>query len=318
MIDGFGRNINYLRLSVTDLCNLRCKYCMPEEGIKKGAHDQILSFEAMDRIVESLVDQGINKVRITGGEPLVRKDIIKLVERIGRHEGITDFSITTNGILLKEMALELKMAGVNRVNISLDTMNPVKYREMTRGGELSRVIEGMREAIHIGLSPIKLNVVLIGGFNVDEIEAFVGLTRELPIDVRFIELMPIGEVACWSAENFVKNQTVLDRVPKLQRLSDQDANSPAIYYKLPNALGRVGLISPISCKFCHECNRIRLTSEGILKYCLHSDDGLNVREVLNRGEDLEDAVSRFLLRKPLKHQIEQGCYVAHNMVQIGG
>lgn len=318
MIDGFGRNINYLRLSVTDLCNLRCKYCMPEQGIKKGNHDQILSFEAMDRIVEALVEQGINKVRITGGEPLVRKDILTLLERIGRHDGITDFSITTNGIRLKEMALDLKMAGINRVNISLDSMNPVKFREMTRGGDLSQVIDGIREAIRIGLTPIKLNVVLIGGFNVDEIESFVELTHDLPIDVRFIELMPIGEVADWSAENFVTNQIVLDRVPKLQRLNEQDANSPAVYYKLSNALGRVGLISPISCKFCHECNRIRLTSEGILKYCLHSDDGLNMREILAREEDLEEALNRFLLRKPLKHRIEQGCYVAHNMVQIGG
>lgn len=297
---------------------MRCKYCMPEQGIKKSDHDKILSFEAMDKIVESLVKQGINKVRITGGEPLVRKDILKLVERIGSHEGITDFSITTNGMLLKEMAVDLKMAGVNRVNISLDSLNPEKYKEMTRGGELSRVVDGIREAIRIGLTPIKLNVVLIGGFNVDEIESFVELTRVLPIDVRFIELMPIGEVAGWSAENFVTNQIVLERVPKLQRLHDQDANSPAVYYKLPNALGRVGLISPISCKFCSECNRIRLTSEGILKYCLHSDDGLNMKTLLENNEDLEEAVNRFLLRKPIKHQIEQGCYVAHNMVQIGG
>jgi GTP 3',8-cyclase len=291
---------------------------MPESGIEKCPHDSILTFEEIDNLVEQLVQLGIDKVRITGGEPLVRKDIIQLLERIGRHKSITDFSITTNGMLLKRYAKELKAAGVHRVNVSLDSLNSEKFAAMTRGGDLALVLEGIEEAIKVGLLPIKLNVVLIGGFNDDEIEDFVELTRNQPIDVRFIELMPIGEVASWSLDNFISNKHVLNQCPDLHRTEQQDKSSPAVYYKLSNAKGRVGLISPISCKFCHGCNRIRLTSEGGLKYCLHSEDTLDVKEILARKGNLELEIKKFLAKKPLDHSLEKGRYIKQNMVRIGG
>lgn len=318
MEDRFGRKINYLRLSVTDLCNLRCQYCMPESGVEKCLHSDILSFEEIDSIVSSLVDQGINKIRVTGGEPLVRKDIITLLKKIGRHEEVTDFALTTNGLLLKEMAQQIKDAGVDRVNVSLDSLDPKKYRKMTRGGDLTQVLEGIEEAIRVGLTPIKLNVVLIGGYNDDEIKDFVHLTKERPIDVRFIELMPIGEVATWSSKHFISNKMVTETATELELLENQEPNSPAIYYTLPGAKGRVGLISPISCKFCSDCNRIRLTSNGSLKYCLHSDDSINLKQILQRKGSIEAEVNRFLLQKPQKHNIEDGLFVNHNMVSIGG
>lgn len=318
MIDGCGRNVNYLRVSVTDLCNMRCKYCMPEGGIEKRPHDEILTFEEIDLLVERLVNMGINKVRITGGEPLVRRDIIELLQRIGRHPQITDFALTTNGVLLKKYAREIKEAGVNRINVSLDSLNPEKFESMTRGGKFEQVLEGIEEALKVGLTPIKINVVLIGGFNDDEILDFIELTKEKPIDVRFIELMPIGEVATWSVDNFLSNKVVLDTCSDLQRLEQQDVSSPATYYQLPGAVGRVGLISPISCKFCQECNRIRLTSDGVLKYCLHSDESINLKEILLLNGNIEKEILDFLTKKPLKHSIEKGQYVKHNMVHIGG
>jgi len=318
MIDGCGRKINYLRVSVTDLCNMRCQYCMPESGIEKRPHSAILSFEEINELVKRLVNMGIDKVRITGGEPLVRKDIIQLLQHIGSYPEIKDFSITTNGLLLKRYAENIKQAGVNRINVSVDSLQPDKFSRMTRGGNLNLVLEGIEEAIRVGLVPIKLNVVLIGGFNDDEILDFVELTRNQPIDVRFIELMPIGEVAIWSVDNFISNKTVLIKCPELKQVTQEDKSSPAVYYQLPNAKGRVGLISPISCKFCHDCNRIRLTAEGGLKYCLHSDDTLDLKEILANQGNLEYEINQFLLKKPQDHSLEKGQYILQNMVRIGG
>lgn len=318
MVDGIGRNINYLRLSITDRCNLRCKYCMPEEGIPLKTHQDVLSFEEIDTIVEGFVGMGITKIRVTGGEPLIRKDIISLLNRIGRHPEVKDFAMTTNGIFLKKMAASIKEAGINRVNISLDSLNPDKFSLMTRGGSLEDVLDGIQEAIKVGLTPIKINVVLIGGFNDDEIEDFVELTKNNPIDVRFIELMPIGEVARWSLDNFISNQNVLDKVKALKPIESEDKSSPATYYKLPGAQGKVGLISPISCKFCSDCNRIRLTSEGMLKYCLHSDVELNLKELVDSKKDFESAINTFINTKPKEHNLENGEFVNRNMVRIGG
>lgn len=318
MRDDHNRRINYLRLSVTDLCNLRCRYCMPKQGIEKKNHQEILSFEQISTYVDTLVGMGIDKVRITGGEPLVRKDILTLLSAIGHHKEIKEFTLTTNGLLLKSMASALKEAGIQRVNISLDSLNPEKFRKMTRGGDLSDVIEGIEAAEKVGLTPIKINVVLIGGFNDDEIEDFIRLTVNRKIDVRFIELMPIGQVAHWSLDNFISADTVLQKVPELIKADDVEHGSPAVHYRLPYGQGRVGLIRPISCKFCKDCNRIRLTSSGQLKYCLHSNDVLDLRQIRQEPEALEKAIQDFIMKKPYEHQLEDGCYSLTNMVGIGG
>lgn len=318
MIDQFGRKINYLRLSVTDRCNLRCQYCMPETGIEKIKHSEILSLEEIDEIISSFVKLGINKIRITGGEPLVRKGIITLVEKIKSHPEIKDLSLTTNGILLKEMASDLKNAGINRINISLDSLDPGKYAAMTRGGELVKVLEGIEEAIKVGMCPIKINVVLIDGFNIDEVINFVNLTKQKGVHVRFIELMPIGEVNNWSTMNYISNTKILELVPELEPIEREDISSPANYYRVPGALGTVGLISPISCKFCTNCNRIRMTADGKLKYCLHSNTEYDLKKVLDEKGNLQTYIENSLLDKPLEHHLEHGEFITRNMVQVGG
>ncbi|MDF2614382.1 MAG: moaA [Clostridia bacterium] len=318
MNDAFGREINYLRLSITDLCNLRCQYCMPAGGIRKMAHEDILTLEELEEMVGAFAALGITKVRITGGEPLARKGIITLIEKINSYVGITDIALTTNGTLLNAMAQDLKNAGLKRVNISLDSLDDKKYAMMTRGGKLKDALKGIEKARKVGLNPIKLNVVLVGGFNDDEVERFVKLTQDEEIDVRFIELMPIGEVAKWSLNHFLSNDYVLETVPHLQKSKNTEYSSPAVYYKLPRAKGRVGLISPISCKFCSTCNRVRLTSEGKLKHCLHSNQEFDLRTVLREGGSLTDFIQNAMLHKPLEHFIEEGSLTERNMIQVGG
>ena len=318
MKDSFGREINYLRISLTDRCNLRCKYCMPEDGISKFSHDEILTLEELYEIIEIFVELGINKIRFTGGEPLVRKGIVELISKVSKLHGVKDIAMTTNGILLKAYAKDLKDAGLNRVNISLDTLDEDKYRTITRGGNLLRILEGIEEAKKVGLTPIKINTVLIGGFNDDEIESLVGLTERENIDLRFIELMPIGEAASWAKENFISNNRVLEKVGSLLPVPREDISSPAVYYKLPNGKGKVGIINPISCKFCENCNRVRLTSQGRLKLCLHSDIEIDIREALNSGQDIKKLIIDSIGKKEESHHLEDGEYIKRNMNQIGG
>ncbi|MSU02754.1 GTP 3',8-cyclase MoaA [Tissierella pigra] len=318
MKDSFGREINYLRISLTDRCNLRCKYCMPEDGISKFSHDEILTLEELYEIIEIFVELGINKIRFTGGEPLVRKGIVELISKVSKLHGVKDIAMTTNGILLKAYAKDLKDAGLNRVNISLDTLDEDKYRTITRGGNLHRILEGIEEAKKVGLTPIKINTVLIGGFNDDEIESLVGLTERENIDLRFIELMPIGEAASWAKENFISNNRVLEKVGNLLPVPREDISSPAVYYKLPNGKGKVGIINPISCKFCENCNRVRLTSQGRLKLCLHSDIEIDIREALNSGQDIKKLIIDSIGKKEESHHLEDGEYIKRNMNQIGG
>ncbi len=318
MEDRYGRNINYLRISVTDLCNLRCKYCMPEGGVYKIKHENIITLEQIQTIAEQFVMLGINKIRLTGGEPLVRKGIVRLVENLSSLDGLNELAMTTNAILLKKYARQLKNAGLNRVNISLDTFNEQKYKEITRGGRLKDVIEGIEEAKKVGLSPIKLNIVLIGGFNDNEIEDFVNLTTEEEIDVRFIELMPMGQTVDWDKDKFISNDIVLEKIKGLQKIKRQDPSSPASYYKLPGAKGKVGLINPISCKFCDACNRIRLTSQGKLKLCLHSNEEIDLKPSLKDKDNLRKLLIESINRKPKEHNLEKGDYIDKNMVQIGG
>ena len=319
MRDRFGREINYLRISLTDRCNLRCEYCMPEDGIKnKIPHDDMLSLEELYKITETFVSVGINKIRFTGGEPLVRYGAVDLIKKVKALQGVKEVTLTTNGLLLEDKLQELIDAGVKRLNISLDTLDPIKYKEITRGGDINKVLNGIEKAKKLGINPIKINTVLIGGFNDGEIPEFVELTRNGGIDVRFIELMPIGEASGFAKSKFISNEEILKRVPELEAIEREDPSSPATYYRLPDGKGKVGLINPISCKFCTNCNRVRLTATGKLKLCLHSNREIDLRKVLREGGDLERIIRESILTKEEEHHLENEEYITRNMNQIGG
>lgn len=313
MKDRFGRNITYLRISVTDLCNLRCKYCMPESGVESLCHSDILSIEEIVEIVKVASKNGIKKIRLTGGEPLVRRGFINLCKQISKIDEIEDIAITTNGVYLKEMADELFENKVRRINFSLDTLIKEKYNDITRRNDFDKTMESLFYAIKKGFK-VKINVVLIGGFNDDEIQDFVNLANKYDLEVRFIELMQIGETANWSKDKFVSNKIVLEKVPELEF---DGVSGVAKIYKIRGQKGRIGLISPISCSFCEDCNRIRLTSDGKLKPCLHSKDEINLKGL--SGEELEEVFKRGIFEKPEKHHLEDGkSESARDMNKIGG
>ena len=296
MKDRFGREISYLRVSVTDLCNLRCRYCMPD-GVCRGRHEDILRFEEITEIVTAAAGLGIRKVRVTGGEPLIRRDVTELCGMLAAVPGIEEIDLTTNGTLLERYAPGLRQAGVRRVNISIDSLDPDRYRFITGGGRLDDALAGIRAAEAAGLRPVKLNTVLIGGFNDDEIPAFVELTRRAPLELRFIELMPMG--GCFGPGAYLPGRAVLERVPALEPLPED--GGVARLYRLPDGQGRVGLISPLSRHFCATCNRLRLTSEGKLKPCLHTGDERNVRGL--HGAELVGALREAICLKPRMHGI---------------
>ena len=313
MKDRFGRDITYLRISVTDLCNLRCKYCMPESGVESLCHSDILSLEEIVEIVKVAAKNGITKIRLTGGEPLVRRGFVHLCKEISKIEQIEDIAITTNGVHLKNMADDIFENKVKRINFSLDTLVKEKYNDITRRNDFEKTMESLFYAIEKGFK-VKLNVVLIGGFNDDEIENFVKLANDYDLEVRFIELMQIGETANWSKDKFVSNKIVLEKVPKLEF---DGVSGVAKIYKIKGQKGKIGLISPISCSFCSDCNRIRLTSDGKLKPCLHSKDEINLKGL--SGEELEEVFKRGIFDKPEKHHLEEGkSESARDMNKIGG
>ena len=313
MKDRFGRDITYLRISVTDLCNLRCKYCMPESGVESLCHSDILTLEEIVEIVKVAAKNGIKKIRLTGGEPLVRRGFINLCKEISKIDEIEDIAITTNGVNLKNMADDLFENKVKRINFSLDTLVKEKYNDITRRNDFDKTMESLFYAIEKGFK-VKLNVVLIGGFNDDEIENFVKLANDYDLEVRFIELMQIGETANWSKDKFVSNKIVLEKVPKLEF---DGISGVAKIYKIKGQKGKIGLISPISCSFCSDCNRIRLTSDGKLKPCLHSKDEINLKGL--SGEELEEVFKRGIFDKPEKHHLEDGkSESARDMNKIGG
>ena len=317
MIDSHGRNITYLRLSVTERCNLRCRYCMPEEGICKKPHEAMLTEDEMILAVKAAAALGVTKLRITGGEPLVKKNIVSICRRAAQVEGIREVCITTNGTLLGELAQPLGAAGVSRLNISLDTLDPEKFAYMTRYGKLEDLFAGLDAALKAGYQKIKLNTVLIGGFNDGEIPALAQLTREYPLDLRFIELMPMYDSGDFGPEAFIPYTTVLDRLPELT--ADAPDGGVAKLYRLPGAQGDIGLISPVSAHFCGACNRIRLTADGGLKPCLHSADEFSIK-----GLDYDGILSQFkaaILAKPSWHgelSPENRSHAGRNMNQIGG
>ena len=314
MLDGCGRTIDYLRLSVTDLCNYRCRYCMPAEGVCKRPHADILSVEELVEIGRAAVKCGVKKIRLTGGEPLVRRGILDICRGLRAIPGLEELCLTTNGSLLPSMAAPLREAGVDRLNISLDTLRPDRFREMTRLGTLSDVLEGIRAAEDAGFTNLKLDTVLIGGFNDDEIGDFLNLTMDHPWEIRFIELMPMGPCAEWEKSRFLSVDSVLQRYTTLQEI---DAQGVARRYRLPGAKGTVGLISPMSHDFCADCRRIRVTADGKLKGCLHSREELPLRGL--HGKDLEDAIRRGILQKPQRHHLAEGASdTPRTMNQIGG
>ncbi len=319
MIDKYNRTIDYMRLSVTDRCNLRCKYCMPESGVSKKLHKEILRHEELVEIVKAGAQVGIKKIRLTGGEPLIRKNIVELVKEISNVEGINEVTMTTNGLLLKNYLNDLKEAGLTRINLSLDTLKPERYRSITRGGNIEEVLSCIPLILAAGLRPLKINVVLIGGFNEDEIGDFVELTRHQNIEVRFIELMPIGEASQWTNDKFVSNQKVLE-VVELIKIEKTHPSSPAEYYQLKDGVGKIGLINPISCSFCVDCNRIRVTSDGKVKPCLHSDQEIELMEALRNHEDIVKILREAITSKPKEHLINNKEYkpIKRDMNRIGG
>jgi GTP 3',8-cyclase len=319
MLDRFRRNIEYLRVSLTDRCNLRCAYCMPENGIEKLEHKDILRFEQVVKIVNAFSKLGIKKVRYTGGEPLILKNIEKLIYDTSKLSGIEDIAITTNGILLADTVPSLKRAGLKRVNISLDTLKEDKYKLITRGGDINKVLKAIEMCIEYGLTPVKLNVVVIRGINDDEITDFINLTMDMPVEVRFIELMPIGEGRRYFREGSFSCEEILETHPELILLPS-DEHKTAELYNLKNAKGTVGLISPMSCKFCSSCNKIRLTSIGTIKPCLHSGEEVNLRQYINNEVALVHAIKKAIYEKPEEHYMnnEGISRSKREMYQIGG
>ncbi len=325
LIDKFNRKIDYLRISVTDRCNLRCIYCMPECGIINRPHEELLTFEEIARIVKAAVNLGIDKIRITGGEPLVRKGIVNLIGILNKINGLKDISLTTNGILLEEYAAELKEAGLSRVNISLDSLRQNRYEFITRQGKLTDALQGLEKSLDLGFSQIKLNVLLLDCLKEDEIADFLKLTIENEICVRFLEFMPVNSF--YKSEKFISCEKVLDIAKRFYDIEGVSlyGSGPAKVYKFKNALGSFGLISPMSNKFCLSCNRLRLTSDGFLRPCLHSSSKVNLKYALRNGAKQEELISLIKLSvklKPKEHTLDKQINVSEanefSMCQIGG
>ena len=304
LIDNFGRQITYLRISVTDRCNLRCVYCMPESGVSLLNHDEVISYEDILRLVNILSNHGVNKIRITGGEPLVRKGLTGLIENIGRIRGIEDISMTTNGILLEKYASELYNAGLKRINISLDSLKEERFYKITRTGSLKDVLAGIKLAKKTGFNPIKINTVLIRGINDDEIIDFVNFAKEFELNLRFIEYMPIGgniAEAVLSKETEEKIMSEFDDFRPIEsKPADNNAGNPAeilpsgkegVYGGVSRSFGFkdgkavIGFISPLSEHFCGDCNRLRLTASGNLRLCLFYDNEYNIKNTLRQNDD---------------------------------
>jgi len=311
MLDKYSREINYLRVSITDRCNLNCVYCRPKEGISLQGHEDILRYEEIIRVVGLAVKMGLIKVRVTGGEPLVRRGCPEFLSALKKIDGLKDISLTTNGLLLEEFAGKIFEAGVRRINISLDSLDKDKYFKITNGGNLDAVLRGILHAKEVGFAPIKINTVLIKGFNDDEALDFARLAAEMPFQVRFIELMPMGKTKMEYGEDYMPvselMETIHQRYP-LEPLKGKKNKSdgPARIYKIKNGCGEIGFINPVSDHFCATCNRLRLTSDGKLRACLLNESEVDLKEAL-RGNcsdaELEKLIWDAVLLKPRKHDV---------------
>jgi len=325
MQDQFLRQINYLRISITDRCNMRCKYCMPSEGVQWMPHEYILTFEEILRLMKISTQLGFHRFRITGGEPLVRKGLLDFLREAAQLPGVEDLMLTTNGMLLPEMAFDLKKAGVQRVNISLDTMDPQRFSENTRGGDVTKVIQGIFRSLEAGLNPVKINVVVVRDFNTMELPDFLTLAKEYPLHVRFIELMPIG-VSSGHRSEFVP----ITEMKEILGIDEDFATrtqailggGPAEYYQPRGYNGSVGFISALSRHFCGTCNRVRLTADGKLRPCLHSKHEISLREALRDGSNDSEILKLFaeaVWHKPAEHHMNnQAWQDTRVMSQIGG
>lgn len=323
MQDSFQRQINYLRIAITDRCNLRCRYCMPAAGVPLKGHQDILRLEEITTLARVAASTGIRRIRLTGGEPLVRKNVVTLVREIAAVPGIEEVSLTTNGIFLGGLALALKEAGLKRVNISLDTLKKDRYRYITRCGNITSVWQGIRAALAVGLAPVKLNVVITRDFNDDEILDFARLAMAEPLHIRFIELMPIGTAAD-SAAGYVPVAEIQNRIGQeyyLEPLGDLVTNGPAVNFRVAGGRGSVGFISAMSKHFCSRCNRLRLTADGKLRPCLYWDGELDIKGPLRSGAtetELAALFARAVNLKPAEHHMENGWRQPRAMSQIGG
>ena len=326
MIDQFGRRVEYLRVSVTDKCNLRCIYCMPLEGLTWLKRDELLNYEEIETVVRRMAGMGRRRVRITGGGPLIRRDLPDLIRKISAIPEIEDLSLSTNAVLLADQAQDLRDAGIQRLNISLDSLQQDRVDEIARRpGSFPKIFEGLEAAERVGFSPIKVNVVLIRGRNDDEIEDFARITKERPWHIRFIEVMPTGSNLDLSANSFVSCQEALARVRGIDQLEPVDGpfgNGPADYYRFPGAPGTVGVITPMSHNYCHRCNRMRLTAAGQLRPCLFGEIETNLRDHLRAGQDLRPLIEETLQIKPERHYLVQGSEIGSGglvaLSQTGG
>ena len=329
LYDGFGRRIDYLRISVTDRCNLRCVYCMPPQGVPWQPQSDMLSYEEIVRVVTVAAELGIRKIRLTGGEPLVRRDITALVRALARISGIDDISLTANGVLLDKLAAPLADAGLTRVNISLDTLDHDKFRRLTRLGDIDRVWRGLEAAERAGLAPIKINAVIVRGVNDDELIDLARLTIERAWHVRFIELMPVGNEGEWGAgfpaapDRYCSINEMLERLASLNliRAEQPVGSGPARTYHIPGARGTVGFISPLGDHFCATCNRLRLTADGRLRACLLHEVEVPVREALRGDGLIAPLIERAVALKPRSHDLlmaDASVPQDRMMCQIGG
>ena len=328
-LDAYNRPISYLRISVTDRCNLRCLYCMPPQGVPSRSHRDILRYEEIETIVQAAAELGVSKIRLTGGEPLVRLGLVDLVSMLARISGIDDLAMTTNGILLSRYAADLARAGLQRINVSLDTLRPARFKRVTRCGRLADVLGGMKAARAAGLEPIKVNTVVIRGMNDDEVVDMARKTMEAEWNVRFIEVMPLGNGVMadggWR-ERVVTAHEIRRRIEsvlgELEPAKMDVGNGPARYYRLPGAEGTLGFITPVSEHFCYQCNRLRLTADGQLRPCLLSDQEIDLRTPLREGagvEELKTLLLRSIDDKPMRHHLDE-CQLPKNraMSEIGG
>lgn len=336
MEDSHGRNINYLRVSLTDKCNLRCTYCMPEGKCNQNFVSSKMSIEEIELIIRIFTEIGVEKVRFTGGEPLIVENISKIIYNTSQIKGIKDISLTTNGVFLEDKVKELKKAGLNRVNISMDTLKQDKYQAITGKPYLKKVQSGIVECLNEGIVPVKINVVLMKDINFDEVDEFIRMTEEIPVDIRFIELMPIGAGIELFQNHFISSKDIIASHPNLIP-QDHRVSSTAELYRTNKGKGNVGFITPLSCKFCDECNRVRLTNEGSIKPCLHGEEETNIlsdiRELLRKYNPMnasfketldykrvKNKILNTMYEKPLEHSLSKDGKSKANksMFQIGG
>jgi len=326
LIDKFERVHDNLRVSVTDRCNVRCFYCMPETGVKFQPREQILSFEEIERFVRIAVSLGVRKLRVTGGEPLVRKDLAKLIRKLASIEGITDLALTTNGVLLAEQAEGLYDAGLRRINVHLDTLDRERFLQITRRDDLDKVLEGIEKCRELGYGPIKINVVAVKNLIEPDVVPLARFGRERNIEIRYIEFMPLDAQGLWDRGRVLLADDILKMLEReigpLVEIPDRDPRAPATDYRFADGIGSVGFIASVSRPFCLNCNRLRLTSDGKIRYCLFAIEETDVKPLLRGGSDdeIRAAIRQCVAEKWLGHEINSAKFVAppRPMYSIGG